>query len=1028
MRLFRSLLILIAIALPAIALAQNANLAPTDEREWRVGEEMRRQLITLQQESGVSPDQLLETWRSQLSKGTKEAESNILHYTWEYLGPANQSGRVTELLSFPGSNQLVAGAAGGGIWRYGSDATWRVKTDSFPGLQMTACAQEPQNPAVMAMGTTQGFVYISTDSGATWRIAPKSPGSNVMSMTFHPTTIGVLYAATDGGLAVSSDLGNTWKAIAPGRARSVVINPLYPLVMYYGQMDAIWPYSHENIMKSIDGGKTFTKVFTQPQGYWSDVLFGMCKANPSVLWLGSDSADIYFRSSDGGTSWQQCAGRPWNDSYNAGFWCFFADPHDANTALAGGPALFRTTDAGANWTRIDTLIHVDFHAMTFPGGTRAVVGCDGGVYATDNYLASPVVWSYDGNGLITLQAYNVAGDPDGANTVITGNQDNGYAKYTADPTNWRIVGGDGFVTIYNPTDPTIFYHEYTDMNLHRANDGFTWWSTKVMNGLPTTTDFYTGITNEPVDWYGQGIAMDPTNPSTLYCGTDSLFVTTDNGDSWNIQSPQQLTRGSFVSAIAVSPADANTIYVGSNDGLLSFTHDHGATWDTTSQSQFAKQSGRIYSLACDPHDPATAYLSMQLGTTGTPLYRTTDGGMTWKSITNGLPATTTSKILVDPNQPKNLYVGISTGVCVSQDAGTTWQILSGLPNVQVIDLSWEFLDPGPVQCLLVASYGRGIIRGRIGSVYSSDQSIVFLKTRVGKTRDTTVSFFINNTGSTTMQASGLRIVGADSSQFKLLSGTGAFSLPANSSYAVTLRFAPTIEKSSSANVQLTFPDGTSQNISTIAGQGTIPVLQTLRAVNYGSVQLGALQDSTLTFSASNFADGPDTLFTSVVGIIGADSLSFWFENYVTSLSITAQASQTLKLACLPKTTGALTASAILHTNGQPTYDTITLSANAVSSVNGHSPSPTGLLVDILPNPASDVVHLKIQAGANLQGQSFVVHIIDEAGRLLSSHDQQGRFAAAQSMDLQINALASGAYTLQIVAGGALFSHRLMIER
>jgi hypothetical protein len=199
-------------------------------------------------------------------------------------------------------------------------------------------------------------------------------------------------------------------------------------------------------------------------------------------------------------------------------------------------------------------------------------------------------------------------------------------------------------------------------------------------------------------------------------------------------------------------------------------------------------------------------------------------------------------------------------------------------------------------------------------------------------------------------------------------------------------------------------------------------------VSFGSVRLGALKDSTITFSATNFADGPDTLAVSVAGIHGTDSLSFLFENFVTSLFLTAQGPKTLKLACLPKTTGSLTASAILQTDGQPAYDTIALSANAVSSVSELALSPTGVAVDVQPNPASVVVHLNIRAGTDVQGESYVLHIIDEAGRVLSTFDQHGRFDAVQSVSLQTTTLASGAYTIQIDAGGTVVNQRLIIAR
>jgi photosystem II stability/assembly factor-like uncharacterized protein len=1012
-----SLVLFGQILLHATAFAQ---LSPTEgEREWRAGEEMRRHAITRQQEAHASPDDMLDQWRAehQGAKGVS-TQSSTIQYRWEYLGPKNQSGHVQTIQSIPGSAEIIVGASGGGVWKLGKDSVWKVKTDTaFPSLKMSASAIAPSKASVIAMGTREGFVYLSTDSGNTWRVTQHAPGANVVSLAFHPSNPSMLYAATDDGLKLSIDQGATWKNLAPGRARSVLIDAQNPLIIYYGQMDWTWPNSTESVMKSTDGGKTFAKVFSQPQGYWSDVLLMMCKAHPEVLWLGTDSARVYFRTGDGGANWNQCTTAPYADSYYNGFWCCAADPLDPFTAFAGGPGLFRTKDGGNTWVRIDKNVHADFHTLAFPGGKRAVLGCDGGVYVTEDYTLNIPVWRYQGAGLITLEAYNVAATPTGDDTIVTGNQDNGYAKYTNDPKNWKIIGGDGFVTIYDPNEPLQFYHEYTDMNLHRADDGFNWWSTKVMNGLSTTADFYTGIVNEPVDWYGQAVAIDPSTPHTLYCGTDTLFRTNNSGDLWTPVANRRFSRGSFISSICVAPNDPQTVYVGSNDGLLSSTHDGGATWDTATLAQFGKQTGRIYSIAVDPTDGKKAYISMQVGGGGTPLYRTSDGGHSWTPIVTGLTNVSTAKILVNPNHPERLYIATTTGVFTSDDFGTNWAPLQGLPTVQVIDLAWQNL--GGEQCLLLGTYGRGIIRGHVQHSISTVDLIDFGKVHVGRSKDSIVKAIITNTGETALT---IKSFTTSDPSFSIVSSLGPVTIPTSALYAMTLRVTPSTAKSYSATLQASFSDGTTGTISQLKALSS-----QLTLLAPAKIAFESHYDTTIALTAAGFSSTTDTLRLLSMRVDGFDSASFKLLSETTGFITSSRPYQLhLKFSYLHSEQSG--ANLIVKTDGSPVIDTVLLrlfpqDGGAVAEV-AHL---AGVTVAFSPDPISTSSTLTIKAGETNIGKRFTISIYDAAGRYIEEAGS-GIFAAKMQMPLLVNNLASGSYQLVLASGNRMMTQRFVVSK
>lgn len=1014
---------IVLVACLRVSLALGQVTEPFGEREWMTGELARRQAISLQQESGITPDQMLEAWRARNSDQKFSATATGLPtFSWEFLGPENQSGHVQALAAIPGSMEILAGASGGGIWKFSKDSVWRNKTDNFPSLKISTAAASSAQKGLYAMGTREGFVYLSTDSGTSWAVAAKAPGANIMSLAFSPQAARVIYAATDAGLMRSTNLGGSWTSIGAGRARSVILDPTNPASIYYAKEATEWPNSSVNLMHSNDAGATFTPIYHFSTGYYSDVLFSMCKAHPLVMWAGSDSSHTYVRSEDGGVTWQQCVTAPYLDSYNNGFWSFTADPVNPLVAIAGGPPLFRTTDGGKSWARIDSTVHADHHTFIFLGGSRAALGCDGGVYVTEDYMARMPIWRYQSTGLITLEAYNVAGSPDGQDIVITGCQDNGYDKYEADSKKWRVVGGDGFATLYSSKDPNIFYHEYTDMNLHRARDGFTWWSEKVMNGLPTTADFYTGISGAPVDWYGQGITMDPQNSDVLYAGTDSLFKTVDGGDNWKLASTAQLTTGGSITAITVSPIDSMRIFVGSDAGMVSVTSNGGSTWFTVPKAQFAGQQGRIYSIAADPKNVNRAYLSMQVGGSGTPVYATTDGGYTWKARTQGLPKATTSRLLIDTDRPDTLYVGTSLGIYVSLDAGTSWSLMPGLPTVEIRDLEWHVLNTatnGPTRCMLVGTYGRGILRGTPVSPITHPDTLRFASTLVSTTRDSTFAAVITNAGLATQSFESVSIHGLDSARFLILAGGLPFTLQPAESHAVALHFAPKAVAGYHASLEVT-QTGTAAPIRiAVEGSGVIPALRMAPAIiDFGSIALSQKKDSSTIITTSGLPTERDSIHISAITIVGVNANAFSITSKNLVFALATGESKQVSVRYTPISFGSEHALLIISNDAIKGLDTVQLmGAGVTSGVSATADlSSPDLQIQCSPNPmrASGIIRMK--SSPSMNGKVYSAILLDESGREIRNVRSGRVTESVEEWKLDVNQIASGHYFLEIRLG------------
>jgi photosystem II stability/assembly factor-like uncharacterized protein len=225
--------------------------------------------------------------------------------------------------------------------------------------------------------------------------------------------------------------------------------------------------------------------------------------------------------------------------------------------------------------------------------------------------------------------------------------------------------------------------------------------------------------------------ISPHDHNTLYVGSQHVHRTQDGGQSWQVISPDltlndRSRMGSsggltpdnigveyagVVYGIAESPLEKGLIWVGTNDGLVQLTRDGGKTWtNLTANLPNLPAWGSVRSIAPSRYDAATAYLTVdfhQMNNRDPFIYRTTDYGRTWTSITNGIPKSMLSYAKViheDPKRRGMLYVGTENGIYVTFDHGDNWQPLqNNLPHAPVsgIQVQEHFDD------LVISTYGRG---------------------------------------------------------------------------------------------------------------------------------------------------------------------------------------------------------------------------------------------------------------------------------------------------------------------------------
>ena len=218
------------------------------------------------------------------------------------------------------------------------------------------------------------------------------------------------------------------------------------------------------------------------------------------------------------------------------------------------------------------------------------------------------------------------------------------------------------------------------------------------------------------------IHVSAHNPEVIYHAANVLLRSDDRGFNWTEVSPD-LTRNesdkqgsgsgpytnekievyNTIFSLEESPHDANTLWVGSDDGLVHVTRDGGDEWQDVTPRGVGR--GLVNAIDVSPHDPATAYvvaMKYKEGDNRAYVFRTGNYGRSWSTITDGIPADHFVRVVrEDPEREGLLFAGTERGLFVSFDAGDSWQALqSNLPVVPITDLMVRQND------LVLATQGR----------------------------------------------------------------------------------------------------------------------------------------------------------------------------------------------------------------------------------------------------------------------------------------------------------------------------------
>jgi photosystem II stability/assembly factor-like uncharacterized protein len=676
---------------------------------------------------------------------------------WRCVGPF-RAGRTVGATGVPGQpNVFYIGVNNGGVWKttdYG--LTWRPVFDDQPTGSIGDLAVAPSDPNIIYVGSGEGLqrpdlstgdgIYKSTDGGKTWRNVGLRDAQQIGSVIIDPKDPNRVFVAALGhpygpneerGVYRSTDGGATWRRVLykdeNTGAIQVAFDPTNSQLVYAdlwaGRQgpweNGAWQGPESGLFKSTDGGDTWKKLTnglpTFEQGL-GRIGFDVSRSNPKILYATVDANSQQggvYRSDDGGESWRKISGdtRLWGRGSD--FAEIKAHPKNPEIVFVANIASYKSTDGGKTWTGFKGAPGGDdYHRVWINPDNPDIM-----IFATDQGATITVnggeTWSSWYN-QPTAQMYHVITDNRWPYWVYSGQQESGSAAVVSRSDygaitwrDWRTVGVEeyGYVAP-DPLNPNITYGGKITK--------YDWATGQTQNIAPEAMrgGKYRFLRTAPV-------IFSPVDKKTLYYAGNVLFKTTNGGQSWDVISPdlsrekwevpenigvyrspemEAMPRRGVIYTVAPSHKKIDTIWAGTDDGLIHITRDGGKNWRNITPPDL-KSWAKVSLIDASHFDDDTAYAAIntfRLDDLRPHIYRTHDGGKTWKHIASGIPdGGIVNVVREDPLRKGLLYAGTEQAVYVSFDDGEHWQSLRlNMPATSIRDLVVKDDD------VVVGTHGR----------------------------------------------------------------------------------------------------------------------------------------------------------------------------------------------------------------------------------------------------------------------------------------------------------------------------------
>lgn len=685
---------------------------------------------------------------------------------YRLVGPfrGGRSAAVTGVPNKP--NLFYFGATGGGIWRTKDGGrNWENISDGYFGGSIGAIEVAEDDPNVIYIGggektvrgnVSSGYgVWKTEDAGKTWTSMGLSNSRHIPRLVVHPKNHDIVYAAVlgniykptpDRGVYKSTDGGKNWQKILfanqDAGAVDLTMDPNNPRILYASTWNVRrTPYSLSSggdgsaLWKSTDSGETWQEI-SKNKGFPTDTLgiigVTVSPVNSERVWAiveNKEKGGVY-RSDDGGETWENINSerklrqRAWY------YTRIYADTEDEDIVYVLNVRYHKSTDGGKTYSTYNAP-HGDHHDLWIApeDPMRMIIGDDGGAQVTYD---GGETWSTYHN-QPTSQFYRVTTDNSFPYRIYVAQQDNSTLRIPHRTEGWNIddddwestAGGESAHIAVDPENNDIVYGGSYDGFLTRYNH-----QNNTVRSISVWPDNPMGHGAEDMKYRFQWnfpIFFSPHDPNKLYTASNHLHVTNNEGESWQVISPD-LTRNDpsklgpsggpitkdntsveyycTIFAAAESPITPGLLWTGSDDGLIHVSRNGGETWQNVTPKGMPEWM-MINSIEPSKFEAGTCYVAgtkYKTGDFAPYLYKTTDYGQTWTKITTGIASEHFTRVLREDSKQKGLlYAGTETGMYISFDDGKNWKSFQlNLPIVPITDLAVKEDN------LVVATQGRSV--------------------------------------------------------------------------------------------------------------------------------------------------------------------------------------------------------------------------------------------------------------------------------------------------------------------------------
>ena len=692
-----------------------------------------------------SPKELYQAYQNKIS--ANRSVNSLAN--WSPLGPYSAEvindqvpgiGRLNQVAVDPSNpNIWYAGAPAGGLWK-SADAgnTWTNLFDEYPQIGVSGIAIDPEDTQIIYIATGDDDalesysigVMKSTDGGQTFsatglNVDNVNRGTALNEITIDPDDHNTIWVAGTQGLYKSTNAGESFSRVINDEITDFRLKP--------GNSQVVYALSNSSFYRSTNGGTSFSQNATDPNSIlprsYMRAVMDVSAANPEVLYIlyakSSDgSLEGLYRSTDSGVTFSKrnvtvreqktgADGNPYTEiqsnydimeSNQAWFDLAIAvDPEDANTVYAGCLNIWKSSDGGNSFSKLnnwydpnEAYTHADIHTLKFFDGAL-FAATDGGLYRSAD--GGETFTDYSNNGIATGQFYRLSIGKNDASVMVGGTQDN--AGFIRRDNNWFLyTGGDGMDYEIDPLNPNLSY-------------GFTQGGSYlfISDSRGDNLALLEGPYSESGNWI---TPLTVTRDGEVLAGYGSVYVL---GSSGFTQRSEPLS-ASNIDDLEAAPSDPNVVWAAEGSTLY-LSEDAGRTFTKVTsllgpisdmsinsnnpKEVFATTSSRVdIALVDQPENPAVWRVNA-----------TDLSALEKQELTKDLPEDQAYfSIAHQPRDPNNsLYVGTNLGVYRTDTTMDGWELYGeDLPNTAVSDIELSIDEA----LIVVSTYGRGVFSSPIG--------------------------------------------------------------------------------------------------------------------------------------------------------------------------------------------------------------------------------------------------------------------------------------------------------------------------